>query len=199
MSKPEYVYVDAVKLGIDAATARRPRLQVSAIQEFGDILSASVSRHDWVQVPGEGVIHSTGQTIFDFLEEQLKTRPHWLVPKPVTDGADECWIDTSLAKQGARHQHYKQVLGSDKAAEKAMAEEAAAYGCVPGSLKQGTKPNSEKKAGATSDHSKNPFHKSAWNISKQGQLISALGFDKASAIAKSVGVKIGDTKPNANY
>jgi len=48
-------------------------------------------------------------------------------------------------------------------------------------------------------HGSNPFHKSAWNVSAQGRLVKNLGVDKARAIARSVGVDLGATKPNANF
>lgn len=45
--------------------------------------------------------------------------------------------------------------------------------------------------------SNNPWSKDGWSITKQGQLVKALGDEKASAIAALVGCKIGDTKPKA--
>ena len=47
--------------------------------------------------------------------------------------------------------------------------------------------------------STNPFSGKAWNVSKQGALLRAVGPEKCAAIAASVGARIGDTKPNANY
>jgi len=49
------------------------------------------------------------------------------------------------------------------------------------------------------DHSKNPFHKSKWNISSQGQLVKSLGLEKANEIARSVGSHVGATRPNPDY
>jgi hypothetical protein len=45
----------------------------------------------------------------------------------------------------------------------------------------------------------NPFSKEGWNITKQGALVKSLGIEKAGAIAKAVGVRIGDTRPNPNF
>jgi hypothetical protein len=45
----------------------------------------------------------------------------------------------------------------------------------------------------------NPFGKAAWNVSAQGRLVKNLGEDKARAIARSVGVDLGATRPNPNF
>jgi hypothetical protein len=45
----------------------------------------------------------------------------------------------------------------------------------------------------------NPFHKYAWNVTEQARLVKAIGLEKAEAIAKAAGVKIGATKPNADF
>ena len=43
---------------------------------------------------------------------------------------------------------------------------------------------------------KNPWSSKSWNISAQGACVKALGVEKASAIARAAGCRIGDTKPN---
>ena len=53
--------------------------------------------------------------------------------------------------------------------------------------------------GDGAEHKNNPFHKSNWNISRQGALLRAVGPEKCAAIAASVGARVGDVKPNANY
>lgn len=49
------------------------------------------------------------------------------------------------------------------------------------------------------DHSGNPFHRSQWNISKQGALVKSLGLEKTNQIAKSVGSHVGATRPNPDF
>jgi hypothetical protein len=68
--------------------------------------------------------------------------------------------------------------------------------------RRGTAPTDstpEKTKSNGAEHRNNPFHKSAWNISKQGALLRAVGAEKCAAIANAVGSKIGATKPNLNY
>lgn len=48
-------------------------------------------------------------------------------------------------------------------------------------------------------HKSNPFHRSNWNISAQGALLKAVGVEKCAAIARAVGSRIGDTRPNMDY
>jgi len=48
-------------------------------------------------------------------------------------------------------------------------------------------------------HANNPWHRSAWNVSKQGSVLRALGAEKAAALARSVGCVIGSVRPNPNY
>jgi hypothetical protein len=45
----------------------------------------------------------------------------------------------------------------------------------------------------------NPFSAKGWNLSRQGALVRACGVARAAAIAKSVGVRLGDTRPNPKY
>jgi hypothetical protein len=60
----------------------------------------------------------------------------------------------------------------------------------------------EKKSAADKrrkDHSKNPFHRSAWNISGQGTLVKSIGLEKANEIARTVGSHVGATRANPDY
>jgi hypothetical protein len=49
------------------------------------------------------------------------------------------------------------------------------------------------------EHSKNPWHSTAWNLSGQGRILRALGPVKAAELASAVGSHIGATRPNPNY
>lgn len=77
------------------------------------------------------------------------------------------------------------------------------WGASPSTLTPGKNPKASDNSGAKKatprDHSNNPFHRSQWNISKQGELVKRLGLDKANAIAKSVGSHVGATRANADY
>lgn len=57
------------------------------------------------------------------------------------------------------------------------------------------KRSEQKSSNGTPDHKNNPFSRAGWNVSKQGQLIRSLGIEKASAMARAVGVTIGATRP----
>jgi hypothetical protein len=43
----------------------------------------------------------------------------------------------------------------------------------------------------------NPWSKDAWSVTKQGEVVKALGIEKATAIAKAAGSFVGATKPKA--
>ncbi len=45
----------------------------------------------------------------------------------------------------------------------------------------------------------NPWLAGQFNISKQGELVRSLGAEKAAAIARAAGCKLGDTKPNPAF
>jgi hypothetical protein len=59
----------------------------------------------------------------------------------------------------------------------------------------GTPPGKDPKV----PHANNPFSAAGWNISRQGELVKAMGIEKAAGIAAAVGAKIGDTKPNKHF
>jgi hypothetical protein len=79
------------------------------------------------------------------------------------------------------------------------------WGTDPARMLPGERPGyAEHKAAksgekAPRDHSNNPFHKSQWNISKQGALVKTLGLERANQIARSVGSHVGATKANPDF
>jgi hypothetical protein len=100
----------------------------------------------------------------------------------------------ALARAGnqtARTKIYKQ-LGDLAATDALIADKPAAESAA-------TDDDASKKKNGATDHRNNPFHKSNWNISKQGALLRAVGPTKSAQIADSVGSKIGATQPNLNY
>jgi hypothetical protein len=190
----EYNYVDVVVLGVNAANARVPRLQKSACSEFGEMLSREVATGEWVQ-DGEQVINSTGQTPEQYLDSLISTRPHWEIPATVVDAADDTWTSGSLTKQGKRWRELKSYLGSDAAADKALAEEAALYGVVPGTTKIGVKPGDvEKESGGKTG---GPSPSNPWNDktrftpaeadAEKARLLKTLGTKACASLAAAAG------------
>jgi hypothetical protein len=139
-----------------------------------------------------------------FLERVKPQVPHWYPPVEPGDDLDAALIEAAC---GA-----KPTLSARAALLKAAGPETygkilRAWGCSERTLAPGVNPKAEAKSASDNDardkrrkdHSGNPFHKSQWNISKQGALIKSLGLDKANAIAKSVGSHVGATRPNPDF
>jgi hypothetical protein len=147
MADVEYKYLEVVPLSVGAARARVPRLQDSAINEFGEFISKSVARGEWHQVDDENIINAQGQDAKGVLEEWLIPRPHALVPEVVIDAQDDVWTSGSLAKQGERWNQLRAMYApgdmGNKLADKALAEEAALFGTKPGSTKPGVAPGTK--------------------------------------------------------
>lgn len=136
-----YHYVDVVKLAIEAANARVPMLQQTAIREFGEIISFEVQHGDWT--PIEGVpIHVSGKKLESYLDFCVLTRKHWLIPEVVLE-ATEMWLNPTLTAQGVRWNEIFAMLHDKVATDKAMASEAQKYGCRVGDTTPGVKPGSK--------------------------------------------------------
>ena len=73
------------------------------------------------------------------------------------------------------------------------------HGCAKHAAKPGTPGKDADDKDHGGDHKTNPFHKSNWNVSKQGALLKAVGREKCAAIAAAVGSNIGATRPNPNF
>jgi hypothetical protein len=197
MAEVEYRYLEVVKIGLAAAQARVPRLQASAIAEFGDILSRQVARGDWVQV-GEDIVTAQGQDVIGVLEEMLATRPHWLVPAEVVDAQDDVWTSGNLEKQGQRWKEIRAVFQpgreGDALATKALREEAALFGTVPGSTKPGVKPGEKavedvptKIPGANNPYSDAFRGTPAEKTARIASLIKSGGTKLAASLARAAG------------
>lgn len=120
-------------------------------------------------------------------------KPHLLPPIYERPLADRAFVDGNLSARGAL---VKQV-GMTEANK--IAESYGLRSAIdPRRGKAPAEPEGKKKNG-NADHSKNPFHASAWNISKQGALLRAVGVEKCAGIAASVGSRIGATRPNPNF
>jgi hypothetical protein len=198
---PEYKYFDVVKHGVNAARVRDPRLQDGVANEFAGMLSAEVARDEWTQIDGTAV-NVKGMSVEQYLDHLVSTRPFWLVPATVVDAADTTWTSGSLAEQGKRWRELRDYLGSDKAADKALREEAAIYNTVPGSTKPGIRPGyaEKKKAGqAFGREDGPPLSSNPWSDTYRGTPQEALaeqtriiktGSERARTMAKACGVSV---------
>jgi hypothetical protein len=141
-------------------------------------------------------LKATGEAIeSDASREWFQTnKPHLLPPLFERSLADRAFIDANLGARGAL---VKQV-GMTEANRIAQS-----YGLRSATdTRRGTaptEPKRKKKNSDGADHSKNPWHATAWNISRQGSVLRALGPEKAAALAASVGSRIGATRPNLNF
>lgn len=103
-------------------------------------------------------------------------------------------LDTAFLGVGNKTAAQKVILERGKAEADRLAGlygKRHALDNRPGVSPQQTKNGGDK----PNDHSKNPFSKAGWSLKKQGELVRALGVEKASAMAKAVGVSIGATRP----
>jgi hypothetical protein len=57
--------------------------------------------------------------------------------------------------------------------------------------------DADKDKGKDKSKSPNPWSRQHWNITAQGNLVRAIGIEKAAQIAKAAGSRIGATKPAA--
>jgi hypothetical protein len=200
---PEYKYPDVVRLGINAANARVPKLQKSVAAEFGAMLSKEVADGEWNMFDGQA-IHSKGQNHEEYLEFLItnpeRPRPHWEeppLPPSATDAADETWTSGNLSMQGKRYNELKKFLGSDAATLAAINAEAALYGTKMGSTKPGTKPGTKPAAG-NGDGAPNPYT-NPWSpkfkgtpeeaVTAQLRIIKS-GAKLAENLARSAGVSV---------
>jgi hypothetical protein len=195
---PEFKYIDVVRLAINAANARVPRLQPSAIAEFGDMVSSEVTRGVWTQV-GDKMLNADheGMDHEQYLEHLISTRPHWIVPAVLQDAEDDTWTSGSLAKQGQRWKDLRAFLGNDKAADATLAEEAARFGTKPGSTVPGVRPGEEppKKDTSNLPPSSNPYSDACRlsadeRIARINSMIRAMGTKAVNGIAAAAGKKI---------
>jgi len=134
----------------------------------------------------------------------------------------------SLGNQGALVKHFQDSGMSPKEAGAKAAELAAAWGTTLGKrvfdpttkkmvLQRGRNPHkaalkeieadaaaksgapAERKNGSASGGGDNPWSAQRWNLTKQGEVIRALGLEKGAAIAAAAGSRVGATKPNPAF
>lgn len=121
-------------------------------------------------------------------------KPHLLPPKYERSLADRAFVDGNVTARGA----LVKQLGMTEADK--LAQQYGLHGVSD--PRRGAAPSQDdgtKKNGDPARHKNNPFHKSNWNVSKQGALLKAVGPEKCAAIAAAVGSRIGATRPNEAY
>ena len=194
-------YIDTVKNGLNAGVARTPRMHKSAVAEFGRILSGEVSAGDWSQDGDDRTINSTGQTVEEYLDHLISTRPHWLVPATVVDKADDTWTSGDLTKQGKRWKELRDFLGNDAATNAACSAEAALYGAKMGSTVKGFKPGTKPDDGEPTAGPSNPWsdaYEKRMGIEEaretRGRLMKTRGLPACTAMAKAAGKTVTGVK-----
>ncbi len=119
------------------------------------------------------------------LADLIAERPHWR-PSPVAPDLDmNNLADRAKAMRELRPDEFKVLL--------------SAWGLRgPGDARRGVPPvsqaNGDGDKGKKPDRA-NPWLAANWNISKQGELIKAIGAAKAAEIAKAARSYIGATRP----
>jgi hypothetical protein len=126
-----------------------------------------------------------------------KKYPHLVPPPFEVSIADVAFIENNFAARG------KLV---NEMGERATLDLAKRYGHETlHSKAQGKRPASldapidTTKKSPTADRAANPFSCEGWNLSRQGSLVKSLGLEKTAQIARAVGCKLGDTKPNPKF
>ncbi len=193
-----YAILKAPMLAQNLAASRTPRLQPSVAAEVNQMVSAEVARGEWTVDAANGEpLHTTGQTVAERLEFMLSTRPHWLMPKAITEPADDVWTSGNLTKQGERYKHFLDYCNGSKAAADVMwREEAARYSTVPGSTTPGIKPGEKRDSKKTDEAnaSSNPWSaKFRGDETARAAKIASIikqGTKLADALAKAAGTTV---------
>jgi hypothetical protein len=169
--EPTYAILDFPRQARELLASRSPRIQASAIEEFGDMISSEVQRAMWITNPENGTaLRSTGETLVDYAELVISTRPHWAVPlaKALPEQELEAmYASGDMTARSRRYAELKAFYGSDAGAHAVFYEEAARFGITdPFRQKTGTKPDerTETKTDAAS-LSTNP-----WSINFHGDI-----------------------------
>ena len=142
------------------------------------------------EVVGGDVVHKeTGLGIDDpKVREKIEAvKPHLFPAKFERSLADRAFADGNIT---ARAQLVREV-GEVQATR--IAKDYGLRGL--GDTAKGKTP--EEARLKLDDKPNNPWSRSGWNVTKQGQLIKAMGTEKAAAIARAAGSRIGATRPVA--
>jgi hypothetical protein len=134
------------------------------------------------------------------VKEYVATEYPFLLPTKAETEANAAGVDPAVlasARAGNRTAYGKVylALGKDRAATDALIAQKQA----PVTVKDDSAADDASDKKPITDHSKNPWHKSNFNVTRQGQLLKQFGKEKAASMAKSVGSHIGATHPNLDF
>jgi hypothetical protein len=189
MPEVNYEILNLPLKAFNLAASRVPRLLPTVPAEFRDNwISPQVARGDWNVDPVDGeYINGTGQTLEEYLEHWLKSRPHAFEPVVLEDANDTTWTEANITKRAARFKELKAFCGSDAAARVLFAEEAAKFGVTdPFSNQKGEKIDPKKpKSGGKVVTSQNPFsdayvkrHGQEAAYAERERIMKLVGLDK---------------------
>lgn len=141
----------------------------------------------------------------EFITRIKPTRPHWFPPPEIGHNIDPALIEAACGEHptlGARAKLRDACIAAD--GEDLYVRLLDAWGASQKTLAPGRNPKATDKEvedvrAARKPQASNPWSRAGWNVSKQGQLVTTLGIEKASAIAVAAGCVVGSTKPNAAY
>ncbi len=191
MAEVNYEVLNLPLRAFNLAGSRVPRLQQYVPAEFRDNwISPQVARGEWNIDPVDGAhINSAGQTLEEYLEFWLKSRPHAFEPIVLEDPVDDTWTSGSLTKQGARFKELKAFCASDAAALVLLTEEAAKFGVKPFTTEKGEKITAPRgaKSGGNAVSSQNPWsdayvkrHGQEAAYKERARLLKLLGVSKCA-------------------
>jgi len=188
----EYKLFNIPLLARNLMASRQPPVQPSVPPEFSDDVSRNIS--DWSIDNGEP-LNSKGQTLPEFADFWLSSRPHCLVPAAVIDVQDETWLSGNLDKQGERWKQLREFLGSDAATNAAIKAEAELYGAKFGSTQKGRKPGTKPEADSADKGGPNNAWSEAYAkrhgqdaaYAERARLMRTLGLKACTSMAAAAG------------
>lgn len=164
-----------------------PNILVSALRECIELHAPQFRKR------GADLVHvEIGDKLERWIDELPEHHPHYF-PNTSPDLLEQAFVLGNLTARGkvikqegrARYLEVAKVWSADP-------NDPRIPGKRPGSQSADDRPE-------VKDRSNNPWLPEAWNVSKQGSIVKAMGIEKAAAIARTAGSYIGATKPNADY
>jgi len=151
-------------------------------------------------VGGVVVLLATGEAIdTDKSREWIEAnKPHLLPAKFETSLADQAFIGAGNKTAAANLIKQVGMVEATKIAE--SYGKRTPWDTRPGKAPaRDDEPTKKNGNGHDKDRATNPFSREGWNVSKHGALLRAIGVEKCAAIARSVGARLGDVRPNPNF
>ncbi len=170
----------------------------------GDIMESAVqeligTHAQYFRNDGPDLKHIlTGELIEDFVGKLKKEKPHYYASfQPLSEEQvlDEVIEEACLSPSPAKLGRLYKAVGDVR-----YHEILKQWGTDAARMKPGIRPEwaNKPEIKKAANRAGNPFSKEGWNLTKQMALVKSIGPEKAAAIARRVGCKIGDTKPNAD-